>query len=63
MIGIKDMCIPECCTDFPFYSGTANGTCLVLANAYDNKTMRNKEYERQDWCPLIEIGLTENIEN
>lgn len=55
MIGIKDMFTPETCVDCPFYSGVAHGTCLVAANSYDNSTMYSKEYERQDWCPLVEI--------
>lgn len=55
MIGIKDMDMPETCVDCPFYCGTAKGTCLVAADSYDNQTMCNKEYERQDWCPLVEI--------
>lgn len=55
MIAIKEMEMPENCVDCPFYSGTAGGTCLIVANSYDNQTMCNKEFERQDWCPLIEI--------
>lgn len=55
MIGIKDMFMPENCVDCPFYSGTANGTCLVVADSYDNQTMYNKEFERQVWCPLVEV--------
>lgn len=55
MIGIKDMFMPENCVDCPFYSGTANGTRLVMADHYDNQTMCNKEFERQEWCPLAEI--------
>lgn len=54
MIGIKDMDMPGTCVDCPFYCGTANGTCLIAANTYSNQTMCNKEFERQDWCPLVE---------
>lgn len=63
MIGIKDMFMPESCVDCPFYSGTAKGTCLVLADRYDNPTMCNKEFERQDWCPFVEIGESEGKDN
>lgn len=55
MIGIKDMFIPETCVDCPFYFGAANGMCLVATDSYDNQTMYNKEFERQIWCPLVEI--------
>ena len=55
MIAIKEMDMPENCVDCSFYSGTANGTCLVAADRYNSQTMCNKEFERQDWCPLIEI--------
>lgn len=55
MIAIKEMGMPENCVDCPFYSGAAGGTCLVDVNSYNNQTMCHKEFERQDWCPLIEI--------
>ncbi len=59
MIGIKEMFMPESCVDCPFYCGTANGTCLVDADSYNSRTMHDKEYERQDWCPLVEINENE----
>lgn len=55
MIGIKDMFMPESCVDCPFRCGTANGTCLVEADRYNNQTMCKKEFERQDWCPLMDV--------
>ena len=63
MIGIKDMDMPGTCVDCPFYCGTASGTCLIAANTYSNQTMCNKEFERQDWCPLVEIEEREGEEN
>lgn len=59
MIGIKYTNMPESCVDCPFYSGTAQGTCLVAADSYSSQTMCNKEFERQDWCPLVEIEESE----
>lgn len=63
MIGIKDMDMPGTCVDCPFYCGTASGTCLIAANTYSNQTMCNKEFERQDWCPLVEIEESEDKDN
>lgn len=63
MIGIKDMDMPGTCVDCPFYCGTASGTCLIAANTYSNQTMCNKEFERQDWCPLVEIEESDGKDN
>ena len=63
MIGIKDMDMPGTCVDCPFYCGTASGTCLIAANTYSNQTMCNKEFKRQDWCPLVEIEESEDKDN
>lgn len=63
MIGIKNMFMPEDCVDCPFYSGTASGTCLVITDNYESHTMHNKELERQDWCPLVEVEESERKDN
>lgn len=63
MIGIKDMFMPERCAKCPFYSGVAGGTCLVIADGYNSYTMYDQEYERQDWCPIVEIEEREETDN
>ena len=63
MVGIKNMGMPGTCVDCPFYCGTASGTCLIAANTYRNQTMCNKEFERQDWCPLVGIEEIEGKDN
>ena len=57
------MFMPERCIECPFYCGTQNGTCLIEHNKLESHTMYSAEYERQDWCPLVEIGESEDKDN
>ncbi len=55
MIGIKDMSMPERCDICPFYLGLHGGMCLISEIYCESHSMNCPEYNRQDWCPLIEI--------
>lgn len=64
MISIKDMSMPDCCMECPFYSGVDHGTCLVKGwQGYFGSRMGEQEIGRQEWCPLVEIEESEDKDN
>lgn len=54
MLKIDNLNMPDHCAVCPFYIGMNNGRCLVLEAQYDGYTLTSPEYERYEYCPLIE---------